>query len=151
MFIKLLKLNNPCPRQGFGRQVCACPVRREFSNGVLCGEVFPSTANEGGRLRWKIENEGFNMQKNGGYNLEHPYSKDEVAMKNFYLLLQIAHIISQLIEKGSLLKKEIKKVLGSIRNVSRMLLESLRTKPPDIEELQMELSIPFQIRFYDSS
>lgn len=24
----------------------------------------------GGRLRWKIENEGFNMQKNGGYNLD---------------------------------------------------------------------------------
>ncbi len=25
-------------------------------------------ANQGGRLRWKIENEGFNVQKNGGYN-----------------------------------------------------------------------------------
>ena len=108
-------------------------------------------ANEGGRLRWKIENEGFNMQKNGGYNLEHPYSKDEVAAKNFYLLLQIAHIINQLIEHGSLLKKQIKKVFGSIRNVSRMLLEALRTTSPDIEELNMELAIPFQIRFYDSS
>jgi hypothetical protein len=28
---------------------------------------------KGGRLRWKIENEGFNIQKNRGFNLEHPY------------------------------------------------------------------------------
>lgn len=48
----------------------------------------------GGRLRWKIENEGFNVQKNRGFNLEHPYSQNEIAMKNFYLLLQIAYIIS---------------------------------------------------------
>jgi hypothetical protein len=27
-------------------------------------------ANHGGRCRWKIENEGFNIQKNGGFNLE---------------------------------------------------------------------------------
>jgi hypothetical protein len=25
--------------------------------------------NRGGRCRWKIENEGFNIQKNGGFNL----------------------------------------------------------------------------------
>jgi len=39
------------------------------------------------RLRWKIENEGFNVQKNlGGFNLEHPYSQDPNASKVFYLL-----------------------------------------------------------------
>lgn len=32
-------------------------------------------ANQGGRIRWKIENEGFNVQKNGGYNLEHAYGR----------------------------------------------------------------------------
>jgi hypothetical protein len=37
MFHKLLKLNNPCLRRSFGKQVCACPVRRVFSDGVLCG------------------------------------------------------------------------------------------------------------------
>ena len=30
---------------------------------------------ERGRMRWKIENEGFNTQKNRGYFLEHKYSK----------------------------------------------------------------------------
>jgi len=38
-----------------------------------------------GRLRWKIENEGFNVQKNKGYNLEHQFSSDDNAAKNYYL------------------------------------------------------------------
>jgi len=49
---------------------------------------------KGARTRWKIENEGAGVQKNRGFNLEHPYSTNEIAMKNFYLLLQIACIIS---------------------------------------------------------
>lgn len=106
---------------------------------------------KGGRLRWKIENEGFNMQKNGGYNLEHAYSEHELAAKNFYFLLQISHIINQLMEKGSLLKEQIKKTFGCIRNVARKLLEDLRTKCIDPDQLQRQLSIPFQIRFFDSS
>ncbi len=105
----------------------------------------------GGRLRWKTENEGFNTQKNGGYNLEHAYSKDEVGVKNFYLLLQISHTINQLMEKGSLLKDQIKEAFGSIRNIARKLLEDLRTKFIDPEQLRKELSTPFQIRFLDSS
>ena len=83
---------------------------------------------KGGRLRWKIENEGFNIQKNRGFNLEHPYSQDETSMKNFYLLLQIAYIISQLMEKGSLLKRKIQKVFGSVTMLFEQLLEDLRTK-----------------------
>ena len=97
----------------------------------------------GGRLRWKIENEGFNMQKNGGYNLEHPYSKSLRALKNFYLLLQIAHIISQLMEKSSLLAEA---VLGSIRNLSRRLLESLRSSSFNPGDLEIIESARFQIR-----
>jgi hypothetical protein len=99
----------------------------------------------GGRLRWKIENEGFNTQKNRGYNLEHSYSKNEVAMKNYYLLLQIAHTISQLMEKG-LLKDKIEKVFGSITNVFFKLLEELRTILFCQKDLERCISKPFQIR-----
>lgn len=102
---------------------------------------------EGGRLRWKIENEGYNMQKNGGYNLEHGYSYHPVAMKNYYILLQISHIVNQLMEKGSLLKDQIKTVFGSIRNVAHQLLEDLRTKVLTKDERTNLLSTPFQIRF----
>ena len=50
-----------------------------------------------GRLRWKIENEGFNSLKNGGYALEHKYSRVSYqATKNYYQLMQIAHLINQL-------------------------------------------------------
>ena len=55
----------------------------------------------GGRLRWKIENEGFNTQKCGDYELEHKYCRKSYnGLKNYYTLLQIAHAINQLIEKG---------------------------------------------------
>jgi hypothetical protein len=104
-------------------------------------------ANKGGRIRWKIENEGFNMQKNGGYELEHIYCSHPTAMKNIYYFLQIAHFINQLMEKGSLLKNRIQKIFGSIRNLSRRLLEGLRTISFTLERLQEVLSKPFQIRF----
>lgn len=100
-------------------------------------------ANQGGRLRWKIENEGFNSQKKGGYELEHAYSHHPLAMKNFYLLLQIAHIINQLVEKGSLLKNRLKHELGSIRNIAHQLLEDLKYIPVDsvilAEKIQIRL------------
>ena len=49
-----------------------------------------------GRGRWKIENEGFNNQKNGIYDIEHLNSHNGRVMKNHYLLTQIADIIMQL-------------------------------------------------------
>jgi len=58
-----------------------------------------------GRARWKIENEGFNEQKNRTFNIEHLYSTDPNAMKIHYLLTQIAHIIRQLLEYGSMVLK----------------------------------------------
>jgi len=62
-------------------------------------EIVVSTA-DGGRLRWKIENEGFNVQKNRGYHLEHKFSRvSYTAMQNYYQLLQIAHMINQFVEK----------------------------------------------------
>ncbi len=80
--------------------------------------------NNGGRVRWKVENEGFNTQKNGGFELEHPYSENQNARKIFYLLIQIAHMIFQLIEKGSLFKKAFPKGVGSAKNIAKRLLEA---------------------------
>lgn len=82
---------------------------------------------KGGRNRWNIENQGFNMQKTGGYNLEHTYSKDTVGIKNFYLVMQIAHTINQLMEKGNLLSTVVRSALRSIKNIAVQLLEELRT------------------------
>jgi len=47
---------------------------------------------------WKIENEGFNTQKNLGYGLQRKYARvDRQAAKNYYQCLQIGHMINQLI------------------------------------------------------
>ena len=62
-----------------------------------------------GRLRWRIENEGFNDQKNGGYNLGHKFSRVSFnAMKNYYQCLQIAHIINQLAMHTTAIAGELK-------------------------------------------
>jgi hypothetical protein len=54
-----------------------------------------------GRRRWRIENEGFKVQKQHGYYLKHVFSEDYNAMKIHYFLIQIAHAISQLFEHSS--------------------------------------------------
>lgn len=52
-----------------------------------------------GRLRWKIENEGFNIQKNGGYKLKHKYSRNNLnAIQNYYQCMQIGHLINQVVQ-----------------------------------------------------
>ena len=108
------------------------------------------TLSQGGRLRWKIENEGFNTQKNGGYRLEHAYSQDWQAARNFYLLMQIAHLIDQLIAKGNLLPAPLKQLFGSIRSFAARLLEAWRTATLQPHALQRYLAQAIQIRF-DSS
>ncbi len=61
---------------------------------------------EAGRLRQKIENEGFNTQKNQGYNMTHKYSRvSDLAYKNYYQSLQIAHIIVSMVELSSKVRK----------------------------------------------
>ena len=68
----------------------------------------------------------YDILKNEGYDVEHAYSENTTAIKNCYLLLQIAHILSQLMEHGKALAKHIRMKFGSIRNIARRLLESLR-------------------------
>lgn len=74
-----------------------------------------------GRKRWKIENEGFNIQKNHRYDIEHANSLNYNAMKNHYLLTQIADVLLQLYENGIQGLREIKR---TIKNISSDLLAS---------------------------
>ena len=104
-------------------------------------------ANEGGRLRWKIENEAFNVQKNGGYNLEHAYTQNEQASKIYYLLMQIAHLLMQLLEDGSLLAARFPKGFGSARNLAHRLLEALRNATLSREQYDALCTEAIQIRF----
>ena len=78
-----------------------------------------------GRQRWKIENEGFNMQKNGTFDIEHIYSKNYNAMKAHYFFVQFAHTIRQLLEKGMQYVRELKM---SIKEVSAAITQTLTHK-----------------------
>lgn len=85
-------------------------------------------ANHGGRKRWTIENQGFNNQKNQGYELEHAYSENNNATQNYYYILQIAHSLVQLLIYGPV-AAVFKSAIGSMKNFFRRLSDSLRHEP----------------------
>ena len=115
--------------------------------------------NKGGRQRWKIENQGFKEQKQHDFELEHLYGEDQNAWKNYYQLLQIAHILTQLITHGDLCRKlqalvsgqDIRNALTfmeyyrSVRNFVRRLTESFRNCV--FSEYAWSLPRNIQIRF----
>lgn len=92
-----------------------------------------------GRKRWKIENEGFNIQKNGTFDIGHLYSKNAVAIKVHYLMIQIAHIIRQLVENGSIALKSQKL---KIKEISQLIKKTLTSTIVDIQ-----LAYISQLRF----
>ena len=116
---------------------------------VSCKNV-TTLSNDGGRMRWKIENEGFNVQKKGGYELEHAYTNNPNSAKVFYLLLQIAHLLAQLLYKANLLKTDFPDGFGSAKNLAFRLLEAWRNARMTQTDIAAALQKRFQIRF-DSS
>jgi hypothetical protein len=96
-------------------------------------QTVETIANQGGRARWKIENQGFNRQKNSDLNLQHLYSTDPDKLQAYYYLLQIACMLLCLMEQGSLLRRLAAEygrtpwqLFGSLKNLAWLLLESLR-------------------------
>jgi hypothetical protein len=108
----------------------------------------------GGRQRWHIENQGFNTQKNSGLNLEHAYSHGP-QWAAYYFLLQIAHMLLQLVEKGSLLrrlaaesgKRSALALFGSLKNIAQRLLESVRQLAWPASAYDAAAARRIQIRF----
>ena len=101
-----------------------------------------------GRLRQKIENEGFNIQKNHGYNLEHKFSRVSFqAMKIYYQCLQIAHIINQMAE-ATLIFKNLKNSIPkcTVKYLWKRFVSYLLENEIDEIELNQWVSNPFQIR-----
>ena len=96
-----------------------------------------------GRSRWKIENEGFNRQKRISNNIEHLCCRDYNAMKNHYLLVQIAEIIRQLFEQGNKLIQSLKL---SIKEISSRTLESFHRDTLTLEDI-IKLNKRIQIRY----
>ena len=87
------------------------------------------------------------MQKNGGYALEHAYTRNAVSAKVFYLLLQLAHTLAQLIERGSLFRQAFPAGVGSAKNLAWRLLEAWRNVRLNSQLIDHMLSACVQIRF----
>ena len=90
-----------------------------------------------GRLRWKIENEGINTQKTGGYEMEHGYGLKGNAWKNYYLILQIAQLFNDLVRFGDYVSKKVgdrnasfASIFGTTRNFAARLIECMRNNSP---------------------
>lgn len=94
-----------------------------------------------GRKRWKIENEGFNVQKNGTFNISHLCSRNENALKIHYYFIQIAHTIRQLLEYGSILLREMK--LKTKKEISSLITNMLISTISDLNNIETN----FQLRF----
>ncbi len=95
-----------------------------------------------GRRRWKIENKGFNDQKNHGYHLRHALSYNANAMKAHYVLLLVAQVIMQLLEQY----ERSKKLFDGIKYMAIKIKEAFKGKILDASEL-LEINLKFQIRF----
>lgn len=102
-------------------------------------------ANGGGRARQNIENV-FNVQKNGGFGLEHAFCADNNAAQNYHLLMQAAHTLAQLLVNGLL-----RRLTRACRKVSDTKLTELLRR--SLEYVPLDTGPPWrgQIRFESSA
>ena len=96
-----------------------------------------------GRSRSRIE-ESYNVQKNGGFGLEHAFRETDKGAANYHLLMQLAHSLWQLLAKG-----RVRREMAGCRKLTDECLAALLAAalqycgPPD------EPLPAFQLRFAD--
>jgi hypothetical protein len=100
-----------------------------------------------GRMRWTIE-ECFNFQKNGGFEYKHDYGSKGKAWYNTYLLMQIAHLLQQLMSKGNQIKAlsggvytSFSDAYATLRQFFARLRESLQSDFIDYDQPQPRLRV----------
>ena len=95
------------------------------------------------KLRDYIENQGFREQKiTSGIDLEHVYSKDIKAIKVIYTIIQITHLILQIIEHSDICG-EFNKKYGSVKVFRRKFYAHLTEQTLNIELIQIKIQIRF--------
>ena len=95
------------------------------------------------KLRDYIENQGFREQKiTSGIDLEHVYSKDIKAIKVIYTIIQITHLILQIIEHSNICG-EFNKKYGSVKVFRRKFYAHLTETYINIELIQIKIQIRF--------
>jgi hypothetical protein len=145
------------------RWLCEVPFAERDLNVVFQGEVRGTTQFFGcwvtdlavlggehacgvaaaGRSRSRIE-ESYNVQKNGGFGLEHAFRATDKGAANYHLLMQLAHNLWQLLAKGWLHREfaACRKLTDAC--LAGLLETALRACAPPAEPLPA-----FQLRFAD--
>jgi hypothetical protein len=103
------------------------PVKGKTGRWAWLTSIRPDKSNiekltdKGGRLRWKIENEGFNQLKNGGTGLKHDYGSIGNAWYNYYLLAQIVMLLVKLTWHGDIARK----LTGDAQKTAKTLFSTI--------------------------
>lgn len=80
------------------------------------------------RARWKVENEGFNVLKNQGYELEHCYGHgEEYLLFNFFQLTLLAHLYHQAHELGDKQYQELREKKETNKNFWDSIRAAIRS------------------------
>jgi hypothetical protein len=99
-------------------------------------------------MRMKIENEGFNTQKNHGYALSHKYARKSFsAMQNYYLLMQLAYLINQLVEKLKRFKEGLDESGRTLKSLLEDVITILRGTIINLKKLQQHYDQTKQLRY----
>jgi hypothetical protein len=131
---------------------CTETRKDDFSKFVYVTDLEADSKNifelsASGRLRFKIENEGFNTLKNGGYGLEHKYSRTSyLATKNYISLMHIAHLFNQLYELSSLMRPLLTGKM-TIKHLWKRFLSTLQEVKLMIDAMPTANQTRLQIRF----
>ncbi|MEI7903109.1 MAG: hypothetical protein WCK89_22960 [bacterium] len=115
------------------------------TNFTLSRENVYAIANQGGRARQGIENV-FNVEKNGGFGLEHAFCTHTTASQNYHLMMQVAHTLGQLLVNGL-----FRRLTRACRKVTdAKLIELLRS---NLLSVRIDDTLPVfgQIRFFSSA
>lgn len=91
------------------------------------------------RKRWKIENEGFNFQKNNILHIGHNFSSVGNAGQNFYLLAQIAHTIIELTALTDIAGQVRRQITGEVDQLSQSLKTIFKTFEMIAHRIKVEL------------
>ena len=115
------------------------------TNFTLHRDRVYALANQGGRAREGIENE-FNVEKNGGFGLEHAFCANTTASHNYHIVMQIARTLWLLLAKGCL-----HRLMRACRKVTDVVLVDLLRTSLRVIRLSTDAPALGQIRFLSSA
>lgn len=118
-------------------------------SNLAINETNAHQVSQAGRLRWKIENEGFNNQKNNGYGLQHKFSRTNFnATKNYYQLMQMADTINQFTYKQREVQQYLKRYGFTTQSMIADILGYLKSMVfSDIQLIKQILTEKAQARY----